>query len=71
MNQVEICPDAQSPDIDIPCPTITLVPPRDTVSRGPGGEVLPFTGLDLVLLLIGAVVLVALGYAIKRWMGGV
>lgn len=54
---VQVCPDAQSPDIDRPC-----VPPADLLDGSPGGE-LAFTGfspwlfwLAMLLLLLGAVV---------------
>lgn len=61
--QVEICPDLQSPDIEVPCTPTTF--PGQT-GRGPGGEALPFTGLELMLWLLVAVALVALGFWLVR-----
>jgi hypothetical protein len=41
------------------------VPPTD-VAAGHGGGTLPFTGLDLVLVLVGGLVLVGLGLTVRR-----
>ena len=36
------------------------------VATGHGGGTLPFTGLDLVLVLVGGLVLVGLGLTVRR-----
>lgn len=52
MNQVELCPDVQSPELSVPCPSL----PR---GAAPTLDALPWTGALLFLLVgiaIGAIV---------------
>ena len=54
----QICPDAQSPELSVPCPTFFDTMP-DRV--GQGGQ-LPYTGLELWVIL-----LVAVGVVLFAW----
>lgn len=58
MNQVSLCPDLQSPELSIPCPTGS--PP----TLDGGLTDLPATGLDVWPSIIVATILILIGLAI-------
>jgi hypothetical protein len=60
MSTVELCPDLQSPELDVPCTTTA------TIARGPSYEPLPTTGLELWVYVLLALIMVAIGLAIRH-----
>jgi len=53
---IELCPDVQSPELSIPCPTDVPFIPSPTGLDGSGQ--LPYTGIEtLLLVLVGVVVI--------------
>lgn len=46
---VQLCPDVQSPELSVPCPTL----PQVNTHPGAGTGTLPFTGSAWIDLLIG------------------
>lgn len=61
--QIEICPDAQSPELSVPC---SSVPPGNGAGRGAEGGTLPFTGMEFLVWLFVAALLVWLGWLLVR-----
>lgn len=58
MTQIDLCPDLQSPELSIPCPTHSPLEP------GGGLTALPDTGLDFWPAIIVATILILIGAGI-------
>lgn len=57
MNQILLCPDGQSPELQQPCPTSPVNP-----TQGEAVGALAYTGADIAILLLCAVVIILVGY---------
>lgn len=57
----ELCPDLQSPELSIPC--TTPVPPGvPSPGQGVDSTLLPFTGINMLLLFLIAVAVILFAY---------
>lgn len=63
LHSIPLCPDAQSPELDVVCPPdLDLIGPVARYSS----DVLPFTGFGAAVLILVAVLFLAVGYWLVR-----
>ena len=58
---IDLCPDRQSPELAVPCTTPSIAPPS-----GPSIDGLPFTGFDVLWLVLVALFIIGFGWWLIR-----